>query len=93
MFLNFSLRYTHVNHVGDQFDGSLDGAGIKVGFVGDGSLHPKLFKTTSKVVNFTFQNLEHRCEARQATGQCRLLIAKKSHEADYRCSHHCFLVD
>ncbi len=55
MFLNFGLRYAHINHVGDQFDGSLDGAGIEVGFVGDGSLHPKLFKTTGQVVNFTFQ--------------------------------------
>ena len=55
MFLNFGLRYAHVNHVGHQFNGPLDGAGIEVGFVGDGSLQPQLFKTTSKVVNFAFQ--------------------------------------
>ena len=55
MFLDFGLWNAHVDHVGDQFDGTLNGTGIQVRFVADGALDPELFQTTRKVVNLAFQ--------------------------------------
>ena len=55
MFLDFGLSNPHVNHVGDQFYGSLNGTCIQVGFVRNCPLEPEVLKTSCKVVDLSFE--------------------------------------
>jgi hypothetical protein len=55
VLLNFRLWNTHVDHVGDQLNCTLDRSRVKVGLVGDATLDPKLFQSAGEVMHLAFQ--------------------------------------